>query len=1373
MQQTGLKGAHLSLQQERLWKFQQENNVYYAQSALLLSGALDNEIFKRALLQMVEQHEILQTLFYSLPGLEVPLQVINRRVHVFCPLVDLQGVCAEAQADLLDTCFTFLQEEPFDLVQGPLLRTILFRLAPDRHVFLYNLPALCADEMTLSQFAIQLGQWYDGYLGGEMPSIEPLQYVAVTSWQKKLLQAESAAAAREFWSNFDVGRAKVMPLPFEGAEDQLRRTEIGSLKAFKPHLHKVAIREEQHACIADMARRLDVSVEALLLAWWYIALWRLTGETRVLMGVASNGRNYEELSKVLGLYTRFVPMTISFEALQDFKQVAATVQLSLHHARKWQAYFTGAIEADASAEERQEAVDFPITFEYEAWPTTLKEGNLTISLLRRACCVEPFVLKLSIVCIGERVSPELQYDPRYFTPEQVCRLSGVLEQLLQSMLAVPQASLGSLSMLSRREQESLINAFGMRLKQSYTAILYWRFEEHAMHYPEDLAVVGEDETLSYAQLNQRANRLARLLAGRGVGPNVRVGLCLERSAMMALGLLAIWKAGGAYVALDPQNPPARLADQLSDANVLLVLSQPALCSCLEAWGGTVLEIEEAEAEARMLAGSNLQHRSYYGDEAYVSYTSGSTGKAKGVIITQQNVLNYTHELCKLLQVERGWRFVTVSMLAADLGNTAIFGALASGGCLLVPDYATVMSGEAFARWMEQERGDVLKIVPSHLSMLLASCSSGAQVLPERALILGGEVLPPELLKKLEQLGKDCEVYNHYGPTETTVGVLVNQLGRASTTWKRWKDQERSRKRVPLGEPLGHAQLYVLDRWGNLVPEGVTGEIYIGGASLGLGYVGRREQTAEQFVPNPFAEQAGERLYRTGDLGYYTEGKQVGYVGRLDGQVKIRGYRVELEEVEAVLRGHSNVRDCVVLPWESPTGGFQLRAYILCKQQPASTTEELKSFLRAFIPEYMIPNAYLCVKELPLTPNGKIDRRRLMALGDAESSHASSESDQNNRNNPFAGPRDDIEFRLVQIWEELLQTQPITIFDNFFDKGGHSMLAVSLIAQIRKQFGLDLPLATLFDHKTIEDLAVVLRQQTHFENPTLIALQRDGSKPPFFCVHPSGGTAFCYMDLARCLGADRPFYGIQMPDRSSLEGGWDCIEDMAAYYVAAIKAMQPQGPYLLGGWSSGGSVALEIAQQLRAQGHEVPLLAIIDSRLTDAQRREEVAQRDMSMDDAEVVREVARYFRIPIPDDFYQRDLAAQLDFALKQAREIHGIPVDADLEQVRHFFYINKLNGHLADLYVPRSYQGKIDYFLSEDSANLGAVVEDHEHIPDDPFEHRRLRPWQEIAKEGLVTHLVPGNHASMIEEPHVRVLAEALKLRMDQACPGTQPLLP
>ncbi|BCL83213.1 non-ribosomal peptide synthetase [Ktedonobacteria bacterium brp13] len=1074
------------MQQARLWMQQGENQVWYTQCSIRLSGQLDMPAILGALQELVQRHDILRTAFRRIPGMEVPVQVVSSYLEVRCSLVDVEYLAVSEHRNYIDESLVRLQGTIANLETPSLFAVELLRFSPRKHLLLICLPALCADEYTLMRMILELSHLYSSSLDENEQDEEPLQYAEVSAWQEELQQSEAVEALREYWRQIDLIQHAAIRLPFvqqaalTGSDTNVVREDVFALRTYEMMLEKSIVVQ-----LSQRAQHFGVSMESWLLACWGVVLWRLNGMQDSLIGVSCNGRTYEELteelSKALGLYTRAVPFELRLGGDLSFEQVVRSVNKTLLEKIKRQVYFSwkDGCNHEAGVDEAQ---FFPIGFEYALWPVSFVSENIEFSLHTSSSRVEKFLLKLGIVQVGEQVQLCFQYNPKSINALQVEQLASAFQTLLYSAMLQPQTQVSTLALLEPAVQSSLLT-MGSALTQSIPLRqLHQLFEAQVQRRPSQVAVIGAQEQLTYQQLNERANQLAHVLRQRGVGPNMLVGLCLPRQAHMLVGVLGILKAGGAYLPLDAGSPVTRLTYQLQESGVTLLLTQSSVCPSLPEWTGSILCLEDLADE---LAQSSIENCTLAGvgdDLMYVIYTSGSTGLPKGVMVRQSSVVNYTQALCEKLGSEPGWQYATVSTLAADLGNTAIFCALASGGCVQVLDYETVTSGEAMANWVEQHPIDVLKIVPSHLSALLES-ERAQELLPRRALVLGGESLPVQLVERVQRMAATCHIYNHYGPTESTIGVLVNPLDAQSLV--------AEGSSIALGNPITNTQMYVLDRHMQLLPAGVVGELYIGGAGLALGYLQQAEQTAEHFVPHPYSQRIGERLYRTGDLVYYGADGKLNFVGRSDGQVKLRGYRIEVGEIETVLRQHPLIWDCAVMLQEEGPGAPRLIGYIVARTSAGLVSQDLHEALREKIPEYMIPSSFVMLESLPLTANGKLDRRQLPLP------ELSQESDPVEQGEPHS-PTEEM---LVQMWKELLQVPAIGVNDNFFALGGHSLLATRVMARLQAMFQIVLPVQMLFEAPTVAGLAQrieqVLRKNEGIEIPALVGGARPEELPLSF------------------------------------------------------------------------------------------------------------------------------------------------------------------------------------------------------------------------------------------------------------------------------------
>jgi len=831
--------------------------------------------------------------------------------------------------------------------------------------------------------------------------------------------------------------------------------------------------------------------------------------------------------------------------------------------------------------------------------------------------------------------------------------------------------------------------------------------------PDAVAVVFEDQRLTYREVNRRANQLAHRLRKLGVGPDTIVGIFAERSLEMVGGLLASLKAGGAYLPLDPKYPAERLAFILGDAQPAVVLVQSRLRSLLPEQVAKVVILEDdfvAESEV------NPVHITHPENLAYVIYTSGSTGRPKGVMSTHRGICNWLLWLqgtCRLTAADR-LMHKTPFTFDASLGE--IFLSLIAGSQLIVALPGLHGDSRYLTKTICEKSITAIGFVPSTLSAFLeeqnvARCSS------VRLVICGGESLAVELQERLFAVLPDAELHNLYGPTEAAVAVTHWPCKRGSGGHV-----------VPIGRPVANTQIYILDRAMQLMPNGAAGELHIGGVQVARGYLARPELTAKAFVPNPFGEG---RLYKTGDLARYREDGAIEFLGRVDQQVKLRGQRIELGEIEAVLKKHEAVRDCVVMMREERRGAHQrLVAYVAAS---GVSLQELRQHAQKLLPDYMVPSAFMFLDKMPLTSNGKLDRRALPepALVHGEKG--------------LVPPRDALETQLVAIWEKVLGIQPIGITDDFFQIGGNSLLAVRTFAEIERTLGKRLPLAALFEMPTVETLAPRVRQATRPEDwGPLVAIQMQGARPPFFGIHGRDGNVLLFRKFSQLLGKEQPFYGLQAQGLDGSPIARTSVEAIAAYYLEEIRKVQPHGPYVLGGYSFGGLAAYEVARHLLAADEEVALLMLFET--------ENPAQAARVRSWKQVVfQAVRRGITADRIFEFLVGRTRGKLGNALTKWNEtLHRLTVgraakrggNPAAELVDIHVQMVHVRAFLA--YRPLPHRGKVTLFRTLEQNSAYEVDED--------------LGWSAVAQGGVDVHYVPGTHFTIFSEENVSILAKKVE---------------
>jgi aspartate racemase len=827
--------------------------------------------------------------------------------------------------------------------------------------------------------------------------------------------------------------------------------------------------------------------------------------------------------------------------------------------------------------------------------------------------------------------------------------------------------------------------------------------------PHAIAAQHEHATLTYAELNQRANQLARHLRKLGVGPDTPVGVCLPPSVNLTIGLLAVLKANGACLPLDPAYPKDRLEFMARDAQIPVLVCEERLAKDfakgLAGAGTKVVCLDSEKGAIAKESHANLENQITPKNLAYVIYTSGSTGKPKGVMLTHGGLVNYICGAVKLYGLTPADRQLQFSSISFDIAIEEMYPTWAAGATLVLRSRDFSLAGADFLEWARRQKLTLLSVATAYWHELVHELTETGRSLPEtlRLVVVGGEKAQPHVLDAWRKIaGGRVRWMNTYGPTETSVIATSYALPPTGPV----------PSPLPIGRPVSNTRIYILNDNLEPVPVGGEGELHIGGPGLARGYLNSPEATAAKFIPDPFSSDPEARLYKTGDMACYLPNGEIEFRGRKDFQVKIRGFRVEPAEIETILGAHSSLRDAVVLAEEDASGNKRLVAYVVPAAGTATSAAEFRAYLKEHLPEYMLPSGFVFVNELPLTPNGKVDRRALSALRPAGALDES-----------YVAPADPVQEKLAGIWEELLAKKPVGIRDNFFELGGHSLIAVRLMRRIEQAFGRRLPLAALFEAPSIEQLAGILHRDAWSPSFSLaVPIQPRGKRPPFFCVHGLGGAVLRFKDLARRMAPDQPFYGIQP---QGIDGGapvLQSVEEMASRYVVEMRNVQPEGPYYIGGYSFGGLVAFEMARLLRDAGEEVAFLGLLDTYpgrpKSSAVLLSTLLRMPREQQMAYITRKIAKYPR------GLKRKFAAL--FLPKPLKEVRRALAQAELA------------------YEPKTYPGSAAWLRASEKALRGA---------DNPQDG-----WSRWVKGGVEIHEIDGDHGSILNEPGVAVFAAKLK---------------
>ena len=1050
----GAGPAPLSYAQEVLWLLDRASpgqTAYNSPIARRIHGPLRIEAIEHALDAVVARHEALRTVFEQRG--EQSLQVVQPAAAVRLTIVDVRAMpAAEREASAIGQ-LRALADVPFDLVAEPPFRAALARIADDEAILLLLTHHIASDAWSYGVIFRDLAALYDAAIHGTASSLQPveLQFADYAAWQRDHLQGDELEQRLAYW------REQLSALPVLELPTTRPPATANGMAGARRQLTLPATLVNR---VKQLAQQHGVTPYMVLLAVYQTVFHRYSGQDDITVGSAVAGRTMRETEGMVGYFSQALPMRTRFDGDPTFSDLLARVAGTVLGAFEHQDVPIEALVLELRRAEASGAPLFRVVL-------TMQEANLgelalsgtAITPVELDASSTKFDLTMLVSERGESLELSLWYRTALFDASAIDRYLGHFRQVLDGAVADPSVRISMLPLLTAPEVSTLTTWETGEHAAPLRETLPSTIAAHAITSPTAIAVVDADTTLTYAELAGRATRLAHRLRALGVTTNTPVGLALERSAEAMVGMLGIWLAGGAYVPLVPELPAARLAQQVAESGVTVVVTIAAHRDRL----GRDLTVVALDADADALAAepvTTLDRSPQRDDLAYVLFTSGSTGTPKGVAVTHGNLAAYVAAIASRLgfSANEPAQFATVSTLGADLGHTAVFPALATGGVLHILSTAVATDPARFVEYMTTHQVDVLKVTPSHLQALVAGRTGAAlaAVLPRRWLVLGGEPLPWALAQSLVA-ARRCRVLNHYGPTETTVGVATLEVTAAADGMA----QAEGSQTVPIGRPLPGASLRVLDARGARVPVGIPGELFIGGAGVARGYLNQPERSVERFVPDPFAD-GDARVYRTGDRVRWLDGGVLEFLGRTDDQVKVRGYRVEPGDIEQALRSHAGVSQSAVLLTED-----LLVAYVVPKATSGYavahaerlSADAITRFLADRLPEYMVPAAVILLDELPLTPNGKVDRAALRAI-DVSAGPATG----------HVAPRTPTEVAIAAIWGDVFKRDGIGVTDQFLALGGHSLLAIRILGKLTRSFGVRLPLRALFDAPTVEQLA---------------------------------------------------------------------------------------------------------------------------------------------------------------------------------------------------------------------------------------------------------------------------------------------------------------
>jgi amino acid adenylation domain-containing protein len=1330
--------APLSFAQQRLWFLDQLDPgrpFYNMPFAVRLRGLLQHAALQHALAAIVNRHEALRTGFVAVDG--TPAQVIRDPTTVELPLIDL---CHLPQANREAEMQRLVTEEirrPFDLANDLLLRARLFKLDETGHVFVVTLHHIASDAWSLGVFFHELDVFYQACLTGlpaPLPDLK-VQYPDFTLWQRERLQKTRLEPDLVYW------RAQLANLP--AVVDLPDDHPMPPVSSRRGALESIVFPRELAEALKSMGRNDGATLFMVLLAVFNVLLHRYTRQTDILVGSPIAGRNHRDTEGLIGFFINTLALRTDLSGNPTFREALQRVrQTTLDAYTHQELPFEKLVEG---LKLERHSTHPPLLRAMVVLQSVSGQGfrlaGLSATPLPVHTGTAKFDLTLALEDSPAGLLAELEYNCDLFEPGTVQRLLRHFGALLEAVAADPLKQISALPLISPAEKIQVLKEWNnTRTHYPRDRTISQLFEEQVASTPDACAVQFGARSLTYRELNEQANQLAHRLRKLGVRPDALVAVSLERSLEMLVSLLGILKAGGAYVSLNSDYPQERLALMLEDLQPSVLLThvkmRSTLAGCVARSSGaaaapapTLLCPDDPGAELGLESTANPISTTHAGNLAYVSFTSGSTGRPKGVCVPQRGVVRLVREN-GFASFTAADIFLQLAPVSFDASTLEIWGALLNGAKLVVYP-PTLPDLDALGEFIRRHQITTLWLTAGLFNQMVEHQLHNLRQVKQ--LLAGGDVLSVPHVEKALQGLPGCQLINGYGPTENTTFTCCHHVTLPLS----------GSRSIPIGRPIANTQVYVLDEHLQPAPIGIPGELFTGGDGLATGYLNRPGLTAEKFVPHPFATEPGARLYQTGDLVRWLPAGVIEFLGRIDQQVKLRGFRVEPGEIETALALHPEVRACAVAVRMQGNEKI-LVAYVAGRAQPAPSVTALREFLKLKLPDYMVPAAFVFLDSLPLSPNGKLDRQALPAPDQLRPE----------LEKKYLAPRHDLERQMAQLWETVLGIQPVGVNDNFFELGGHSLMAVRLVAQIEKVFGKKIPVATVFQSVTVAQLVRVLGQEAPDPAGTsIVQIQPLGSRPPIFFVHGVGGGMFWgYTNLARYLGSDQPVYGF---NSRGLRGQdeWGTIEEMATQYIADLRAVQPHGPYHLGGYCFGGNVAYEMARQLHGQGESIALLALINStppnssynhfhwtplvalrflknfafwiqdftRLKPEQRREMFAWRLGA-----VKKKLSRALRLTPATAAVEVEEVVDLTSQPADRRALWKAHVQALL--VHH---PKPYAGH-ATLFRTRGHQ-----FICSFDPQYG---------------------WGDLVAAGVTVKVVPGSHESILEEPNVQGVARELE---------------
>jgi amino acid adenylation domain-containing protein len=1287
--------------------------AYNDSASLLLTGNFDKDAMYRALQALSDRHESLRTVFTA--------DGKNFVVYDNPPVnIDYHDLSLQSEAQNRLFIQNYARQNaitPLDMVNGPLFKPSILKLNNNEHYLTFIAHHIICDGWSIGIMMQDMSKLYTAFATGERPDLPPApRYSDYAIEQTEAGESEESRQTEQYWIDQFNGSSHLLNVPTDNPRPAMR--------TYKSKRADFTLDAALVAEVKQMARKAGTSFVTTLMAAFEVFLQQITGHEEIILGLPAAGQSATGNYGLVGHCVNLLALRSYPKGELSFVEYLKQRKTEVLDAYDHQNYTFGSllkklnIPRDAS---RLPLV--PVVFNIDIG---MDEGvhfhGLKHSYITTGREYENFEIFLNITDHKDALVLEWSYNTQIFEAATISRMMDEYAHLLKQVVKSPDMLIGKLPLMRKDELMAQLNTWNnTRVPYPKEKSLHQVISEMAAKNPGSIALKFNNETYTYRQLNERANQLAAVLIADGVKVGDKIAVSLDRAAELVVSLLAVMKAGGVYVPLDPIFPINRINYMLADSQAVKLITTIKYSGQYESNAQEIL-LHEIWPTLDDMPTADPEVPVTGRDLLYILYTSGSTGQPKGVQIAHHNAVNFLYSMQKEPGMTAADKLLAVTTISFDIAGLELFLPLITGAQIVLADAATAKDGMALLEIIRKEKISVMQATPYTWRILLEAGWETEKI----KVICGGEALPMDLATRI--LDRASSLWNVYGPTETTIWSTIKQITTEDKT-------------ISIGRPIDNTFIYILDKFQNPLAPGAAGEIYIGGEGVAKGYHDQPILNYEKFVDDPFTGEPGAMMYRTGDLGMYLNDGNLMYISRIDAQVKIRGYRIETGEIEFHMAKDPDLKQAVVIARPDSNGVDRLVAYVVFKDDfVCKSFNECVSYwrndLRGAVPDYMIPDSFIQVDAMPLTPNGKVDKKALAALGAIPAE----------RQDLYIAPRTNVEKMVADIWKEHLNIEKVGVYDNFFELGGHSLIAVKVMAQIEKETGNRLPLAILFENSTVEKLALILGMDGRSITwDSLVPIKPKGTKMPIYIVHGAGLNVLLFNTLANNMDADQPVYGMQAKGLNGVDEPLNRMEDIAAHYISAIRAQNPDGPFALAGFSFGGIIAWEMARQLEALNLEVRMLAMFD---TYAYRTPYY--------DTWLVNKVKRgmyfgrrlWYSLTFQEGFTKTvqhrtkavsRIATRLLWKLKYGEQQE--------QQVGFFGYSNKIdemNDVAQQHYKIEPYNISVELFRAEVRS---FYLDDFEFMG-----------WKPYALKGVNIHKIPGEHNTIFKSPNDKEFARILQ---------------